>query len=242
MTGPRGPPGPACHTPDDGKPSALLPAVPSVSRCKPRDAGQIGSLRFPARAEATCTTGSANADSCCYGRGPTSATRSPLLPQFLIEELRAHVDRREPNDLVSPASATVHPCGSAPSACSSASRPRPSASPTCTPSATPNRRQPRDRVRGGREGRPADARSHLRHMTLDTSGHLLEDRLEEVGDALDRVRTAARERRESLDALPHVARELPEPDLERNTPPSVSAGHGPFMSVSPTGFEPALPP
>ncbi len=31
-------------------------------------------------------------------------------------------------------------------------------------------------------------------MTLDTYGHLFEDRLDEVGDALDRAREAARQR------------------------------------------------
>ena len=40
-------------------------------------------------------------------------------------------------------------------------------------------------------------------MTLDTYGHLFEDRLDEVGDALDRARETARQRRE---LLPRVAR------------------------------------
>lgn len=40
-------------------------------------------------------------------------------------------------------------------------------------------------------------------MTLDTYGHLFEDRLDEVGDALDRARETARQRRR---LLPRVAR------------------------------------
>ena len=76
----------------------------------------------------------------------------------------------------------------------------------------------------------------LATMTLDTYGHLFEDRLDEVGDALDRARTAARRRRNRLDALPRVARALPEPDSEGNTegaPPSVSAGQDPFSDLYP---------
>ncbi len=87
-------------------------------------------------------------------------------------------------------------------------------------------------------------------MTLDTYGHLFEDRLDEVGDAMDRARTAARERRTQLCLVaakdPGVAPVLPQPDSAGNgegAPPSVSAGQDPFSgSVPPTGFEPALPP
>ena len=82
-------------------------------------------------------------------------------------------------------------------------------------------------------------------MTLDTYGHLFEDRLDEVGDALDRAHTAAREHRESLDALPRVARPLPEPDwseIPKGPLPAFPLVRAPFRSVPPTGFEPALPP
>lgn len=47
-------------------------------------------------------------------------------------------------------------------------------------------------------------------MTLDTYGHLFEDRLDEVGSAMDAARTAARERRAHLRALPSVAPVLPQ--------------------------------
>ncbi len=73
-------------------------------------------------------------------------------------------------------------------------------------------------------------------MTLDTYGHLFEDRLDEVGNAMDRARTAARLRRESLNALPRVARVLPEPDSKGNDEgalPSVSAGQDPFSYLYP---------
>src|SRR5580765_6026055 len=49
-------------------------------------------------------------------------------------------------------------------------------------------------------------------MTLDTYGHLFEDRLDEVGDAMDRARRAAQQRRTRLGALPRVAPVLPRPD------------------------------
>ncbi len=73
-------------------------------------------------------------------------------------------------------------------------------------------------------------------MTLDTYGHLFEDRLDEVGDALDRARTAAQQRRNTVEVLPRVARALPEPDSERNAegaPSSVSAGQDPFYDLYP---------
>ena len=86
-------------------------------------------------------------------------------------------------------------------------------------------------------------------MTLDTYGHLFEDRLDEVGDAMGRARDAARERRTRLhivdQADPAVAPVLPQPDVGGNAEgalTSVSAGQGPFCAVPPTGFEPALPP
>ncbi|ABL82836.1 hypothetical protein Noca_3334 [Nocardioides sp. JS614] len=39
-------------------------------------------------------------------------------------------------------------------------------------------------------------------MTLDTYGHLFEDRLDEVASALDAAREAAQQRRDDLRALP----------------------------------------
>ncbi|GAB3769406.1 hypothetical protein GCM10027600_24210 [Nocardioides ginsengisegetis] len=70
-------------------------------------------------------------------------------------------------------------------------------------------------------------------MTLDTYGHLFEDRLDEVGDAMDRAREAARQRR---GPLPRVAPVLPDAGLERNADgalPSVSAVQGPYSGMYP---------
>ena len=63
-------------------------------------------------------------------------------------------------------------------------------------------------------------------MTLD-NGHLFENRLDEVGSAMDAARTAAQARREPPRVLPRVAPVLPEPDFGRHdetVPISVSAG------------------
>ncbi len=64
-------------------------------------------------------------------------------------------------------------------------------------------------------------------MTLDTYGHLFEDRLDEVGNAMDAARRASKERQTTLRMVPAVAPVLPQADLggnEEAAPPSVSAG------------------
>ena len=64
-------------------------------------------------------------------------------------------------------------------------------------------------------------------MTLDTSGHLFEDRLDEVGDAMGRARDAARARRTRLhivdQADPAVAPVLPQPDSAGNAKEAISS-------------------
>ncbi len=73
-------------------------------------------------------------------------------------------------------------------------------------------------------------------MTLDTYGHLFEDRLDEVGYAMDAARTAAQRRRATLQAVPAVAPVLPQPDSGRHSeedPNSVSAGQDPFSTSYP---------
>ena len=47
-------------------------------------------------------------------------------------------------------------------------------------------------------------------MTLDIYGHLFEDRLDEVGNALDAGRITAQQRRAQLRAVPLVAPVLPQ--------------------------------
>ena len=87
-------------------------------------------------------------------------------------------------------------------------------------------------------------------MTLDTYGHLFDDRLDEVGDAMDRASEAARSRRAHLRLVarggPAVAPVLPEPDSGGNEEEAPSSGFHwsePLSGVvPPTGFEPALPP
>ena len=87
-------------------------------------------------------------------------------------------------------------------------------------------------------------------MTLDTYGHLFENRLDEVADARDAARDAERERGlRATDivaaALPAVAPVLPEHHIGRNAKdpcPTFPQVRGSFCLVAPTGFEPALPP
>ena len=73
-------------------------------------------------------------------------------------------------------------------------------------------------------------------MTLDTYGHLFEDRLDEVGSAMDAARAAAQARRAALRVLPRVAPALPEPDFGGNgetARTSVSAGQDRFSNWYP---------
>jgi len=73
-------------------------------------------------------------------------------------------------------------------------------------------------------------------MTLDTYGHLFEDRLDEVGNAMDAARTAAQQRRATLHAVPAVAPVLPQPISGGNgheTRTGVSAGQDPFSTSYP---------
>ena len=73
-------------------------------------------------------------------------------------------------------------------------------------------------------------------MTLDTYGHLFEDRLDEVGSAMDAGRRAAQERRATLRTVPGVAPVLPEPinaGNDEEAPSRVSAGQDLFSTGYP---------
>ena len=73
-------------------------------------------------------------------------------------------------------------------------------------------------------------------MTLDTYGHLFEDRLDEVAAAMDAARAGAQHGRHELRPLPRVARALPEPESEGSeeaAPDSVSAGQDRFSPTYP---------
>ena len=81
--------------------------------------------------------------------------------------------------------------------------------------------------------------------TLDTHGHLFEGRLNEVGDAMDAAREAARERRAQTPAAGRVRMVSNRARWRerRSGPDQRFRWSGPlFRLVPPTGFEPALPP
>ena len=77
-------------------------------------------------------------------------------------------------------------------------------------------------------------------MTLDTYGHLFENRLDEVADAMDLARTNDRRAAAAAgSALPAVAPVLPEHDWHRNEKDlvaSISAGQEVFLSGTPNGI------
>jgi integrase len=71
-------------------------------------------------------------------------------------------------------------------------------------------------------------------MTLEQYGHLFDDRLNDVADALDAAASKAR-----------VAPVLPQPrigDLDPKRPKAQAGKYGGVKGVPPAGFEPALPP
>jgi len=86
-------------------------------------------------------------------------------------------------------------------------------------------------------------------MTLDTYGHLFEDRLDEVATAMDAARTAERAKRDEAESaansLSAVANLLPtasEPQDGEGPLTAFPQVRRPSTLVPPTGFEPALPP
>ena len=82
-------------------------------------------------------------------------------------------------------------------------------------------------------------------MTLDTYGRLFEDRLDEVGSAMDAARTRAQARRRTSELLLRVAPCCPSPsrpDMPKGPLPAFALLRAPLGLVPPTGFEPALPP
>ena len=73
-------------------------------------------------------------------------------------------------------------------------------------------------------------------MTLDTYGHLLEDRLNEVADAMDAAREDARQRLARVSATARVSKLCPDSPgagHEEAAPPSVSAGQDRFSDLYP---------
>ena len=86
-------------------------------------------------------------------------------------------------------------------------------------------------------------------MTLDTYGHLFEDRLDEVASAMDAARSARGQggaesplRAELLASCAPLAKTADSQKRRRALRAAFPQVRGSFRLVPPTGFEPALPP
>jgi integrase len=172
-----------------------------------------------------------------WGATKTHQRREVPIPRFLTAELAAHVQGKRPDDLVFAGIRNGQPLRVSTFRTAFTAAARAIGVPDLHP------HQLRHTAASLAIASGADVKvvqQMLGHssatMTLDTYGHLFEDRLDEVGDALDAARTAAHRRRDALRALPRVAPALPEPDSGRNAetaPPSVSAGQGRFSVLYP---------
>ncbi len=172
-----------------------------------------------------------------WGTPKTHQRREVPIPSFLVDELRGHVAGKQPDDLVFASIRTRQPLrvstfrqtfGVAVAAIG-------------LPDLHPH--QLRHTAASLAIASGADVKvvqQMLGHasatMTLDTYGHLFEDRLDEVGTAMDKARRAAQERRATEQPLPAVAPVLPEPIHGQNDEeamPIVSAGQDPFSTEYP---------
>ena len=172
-----------------------------------------------------------------WGTTKTHQRREVPIPRFLVDELAEHIKGKQPDDLVFAGIRNHQPLrvSTFRTAFSAAARA------IGVPDLHPH--QLRHTAASLAIASGADVKvvqQMLGHssatMTLDTYGHLFEDRLDEVGDAMDRARRAAQQRRTRLGALPRVASVLPQPDSavnEEGAPPSVSAGQDPFSDLYP---------
>ena len=158
--------------------------------------------------------------------------------RFLIEDLGAHVGRREPNDLVFAGIRNGAPLRVSTFRLQFGVAAQAIGIPDLHP------HQLRHTAAslaiasgGGREGRPADARSRLRdHDAGHLRAPLRGPPLDEVGDALDRARTAARERRQSPDALPRVARAQIWSEMPKRAFPAFPQVRTPSHTRTPDGI------
>jgi integrase len=172
-----------------------------------------------------------------WGSTKTHERREVPIPRFLVAELAEHVRGKQPDDLVFAGIRNGQPLRVSTFRTSFSA----AAEAIGVPDLHPH--QLRHTAASLAIASGADVKvvqQMLGHssatMTLDTYGHLFEDRLDEVGDALDAARAAAQRRRNALRALPRVAPVLPEADLGRNAeaaPPSVSAGQDGFSDEYP---------
>jgi integrase len=172
-----------------------------------------------------------------WGTPKTHQRREVPIPRFLVVELAEHVRGKEPDDLVFAGIRNGQPLrvSTFRSAFDAAART------IGVPALHPH--QLRHTAASLAIASGADVKvvqQMLGHssatMTLDTYGHLLEDRLDEVGSAMDAARTAAQARRTRVSALPRVAPVLPETESAGNEEEAlsrVSAGQDPFSPLYP---------
>ena len=172
-----------------------------------------------------------------WGTTKTHQRREVPIPRFLAAELVEHVNGKQPDDLVFAGIRNGQPLRV------STFRTAFSAAATVIGVPDLHPHQLRHTAASLAIASGADVKvvqQMLGHgsatMTLDTYGHLFEDRLDEVGAAMDRGSCGR-----SCPACgpaaccpgrccccPSVARERFRPEMHEEAPPSVSAGQGPF--------------
>ena len=172
-----------------------------------------------------------------WGTPKTHQRREVPIPRFLVVELAEHIRGKEPDDLVFAGIRNGQPLrvSTFRSAFGAAARA------IGVPDLHPH--QLRHTAASLAIASGADVKvvqQMLGHssatMTLDTYGHLFEDRLDEVGSAMDAARAAAQARRTRVSALPRVAPVLPEAESVGNGEGAlsgVSAGQDPFSPLYP---------
>jgi len=176
-----------------------------------------------------------------WGTPKSHQRREVSIPSFLVNDLAARVNGREPDDLVFGGLRNNQPLrvSTFRSAFSAA------AASIGTPGLHPH--ELRHTAASLAIASGADVKvvqKMLGHasatMTLDTYGHLFEDRLDEVAAAMDAARSAQRAKRDEAEsaakALSAVANLLPTSPSGLNdeaAPPSVSAGQDRFSDLYP---------
>ncbi len=125
-----------------------------------------------------------------FGTPKSHQVRSVPIPRFLVDELAEHVAGKSPDEFVftSPRGGLLRLQNFRHTVFDRAARV--AGLDNLTPHSLRQRGVAGDRQRRRREGRPADARPCERTMTLDLYGHLYGDRLDEVADRMDALRTS----------------------------------------------------
>ena len=174
-----------------------------------------------------------------WGTPKTHQRREVPIPRFLAAELAEHIKGKQPDDLVFAGIRNGQPLRVSTFRTAFSAAAERSAYPTCTrtSSGTP---RPASRSPPAPTSRSSSRCSGTASatMTLDTYGHLFEDRLDEVGDAMDarprrRPASAATSLRRCCPVLPQCC---PSPISSRNAeaaPTSVSAGQDRFSDWYP---------